>query len=99
MDILKAIGFIGGGLGSLTILFFWIGNAIVVARLRVYNLYGAVHYTDEYVKEAGYQFFQDLFTFFTRWQLGLLFMAALVLRLQLVASKLPRAAICSKVVG
>ncbi len=61
MDIMKAIGFIGGGLGSLAILFFWIGNAIVVARLRVYNLYGVVHYTEEYVKEAGYQFFQDLF--------------------------------------
>lgn len=79
MDVVKAVGFIGGGLGSLTILFFWIGNAIIVARLRVYNLYGAVHYTEEYVKEAGYQFFQDLFTFFTRWELGLLFLAALVL--------------------
>ena len=79
IDLLKAAGFIGGGAGSITLLFFYIGNAIIVARLRVYDLYGSVHYTDEYVKEAGYQFFQDLFTFFTRWELGLVFILSLLL--------------------
>jgi hypothetical protein len=76
VDIIKAVGLIGGSLGSLTILFFWLGNAIVVARLRVYNLYGTVHYTEEYVKEAGFQFLSDVFTFFGRETLYGLFIIA-----------------------
>jgi hypothetical protein len=64
VHIIQNVGLIAGGLGSLAVLFFWIGNVIVISRLREYNLYGIVHYTDEYVKEAGYQFLQDVFTFF-----------------------------------
>ncbi|OGW38407.1 MAG: hypothetical protein A2X58_14380, partial [Nitrospirae bacterium GWC2_56_14] len=64
VHIVQNVGLIAGGLGSLAVLFFWIGNVIVISRLREYNLYGIVHYTDEYVKEAGYQFLQDVFTFF-----------------------------------
>ena len=78
-DILKAVGLIGGSLGSLTILFFWLGNAVIVARLRVYNLYGVVRYTDEYVREAGYQLLQDIFMFFDRWEYFLLFILSLAL--------------------
>ncbi len=84
IDFLKGIGVVAGSLGSLAALFFWIGNAIIVARLRAYNLYGVVHYTDEYVKEAGYQFFQDIFTFFQRWELILLFILATCLILLLI---------------
>jgi hypothetical protein len=84
IEILKSVGIIAGSLGSLAALFFWIGNAIIVARLRAYNLYGVVHYTDEYVKEAGYQFFQDIFTFFQRWELILLFILATCLILLLI---------------
>jgi len=79
IDILKAVGFIGGGVGSIALLFFYIGNAVIIARLRVYNLYGSVHYTDEYVREAGYQFLQDLFTFFARWEFGMLFILSILL--------------------
>ena len=50
VEVLKNIGVVAGSLGSLAVLFFWIGNAIIVNRLRAYNLYGVVHYTDEYVK-------------------------------------------------
>ncbi len=64
VHIVQNVGLIAGGLGSLAVLFFWIGNVIIISRLREYNLYGIVHYTDEYVKEAGYQFLQDVFTFF-----------------------------------
>jgi hypothetical protein len=79
IELLKSIGVIAGSLGSIAALFFWIGNAIIVARLRAYNLYGVVHYTDEYVKEAGYQFFQDIFTFYQRWELIFLFILAICL--------------------
>jgi hypothetical protein len=79
IELLKSIGVIAGSLGSIAALFFWIGNAIIVARLRAYNLYGVVHYTDEYVKEAGYQFFQDIFTFFQRWELIFFFIFAISL--------------------
>lgn len=75
IEALKSVGIVAGSLGSVAVLFFWIGNAIIVARLRAYNLYGIVHYTDEYVTEAGYQFFQDIFTFFQDWKLLLLFAA------------------------
>lgn len=74
VEALKSLGIILGSLGSLAVLFFWIGKAIIVARLRAYNLYGVVLYTDEYVQEAGYQFFQDIFTFFQDWWLILLFL-------------------------
>jgi hypothetical protein len=84
VEVLKNIGVVAGSLGSLAVLFFWIGNAIIVARLRAYNLYGVVHYTDEYVKEAGYQFFQDIFTYFQRWELILLFILATSLVLALI---------------
>jgi hypothetical protein len=77
IELLKSLGVIAGSLGSIAALFFWIGNAIIVARLRAYNLYGVVHYTDEYVKEAGYQFFQDIFTFYQRWELIFLFILAI----------------------
>ncbi len=73
IELLKILGVIAGSLGSIAALFLWIGNAIIVARLRAYNLYGVVHYTDEYTIEAGYQFFQDIFTFFQRWELIFLF--------------------------
>jgi len=76
VEVLKGLGLILGSLGSLAVLFFWIGNAIIVARLRAYNLYGVVRYTDEYIQEAGYQFFQDIFTFFQDWRLLLLFLLA-----------------------
>ena len=69
LEVLKSVGLVVGGIGGVAILFFWIGNAIIVARLRAYNLYGVVHYTDEYVTEAGFQFFQDIFTFFQDWRL------------------------------
>lgn len=69
LEVLKSVGLVVGGIGGGAILFFWIGNAIIVARLRAYNLYGVVHYTDEYVTEAGFQFFQDIFTFFQDWRL------------------------------
>lgn len=69
LEVLKSLGLVVGGIGGVAILFFWIGNAIIVARLRAYNLYGVVHYTDEYVTEAGFQFFQDIFTFFQDWRL------------------------------
>lgn len=82
LDVLKSVGIVIGSLGSVAILFFWIGNAIIVARLRAYNLYGIVHYTDEYVTEAGYQFFQDIFTFFQDWKLILLF--AMIMAVTLV---------------
>ena len=84
VEVLKNIGVVAGSLGSLAVLFFWIGNAIIVARLRAYNLYGVVHYTDEYVKEAGYQFLQDIFTHFQRWDLILLFILATCLVLALI---------------
>jgi hypothetical protein len=68
LDLLKTIGVVVGGLGSVAggsaALFYWIGNTVIVSRLREYNLYGIVHYTDEYVKEAGYQFIQDIFACF-----------------------------------
>jgi hypothetical protein len=68
IDLLKTIGVVVGGLGSVVggsaALFYWIGNTIIVSRLREYNLYGIVRYTDEYIKEAGYQFIQDIFACF-----------------------------------
>lgn len=73
VDLLKNVGVVFGGLGSFAALFLWIGNAIIVARLRAYNLYGIVHYTDEYVKEAGFQFLHDIFSFFYRWEFIVLF--------------------------
>jgi len=76
IDILKNLGVVVGGVGSLALLFYWLGNVIIVARLREYNLYGVVHYTDEYVKEAGFRFLQDIFTFFQTWPLMLLFILA-----------------------
>jgi hypothetical protein len=76
VDLAKNIGVVIGGLGSLAALLYWIGNAIILARLQEYNLYGIVHYTDEYVKEAGFQFIQDVFTFFQSWPLVLLFLLA-----------------------
>lgn len=79
VEILKAVAFISGSLGSLTVLFLWIGNAIIVSRLRVYHLYGMVRYTDDYIREAGYQFLQDIFTFFERPELVLIFILALLL--------------------
>lgn len=79
IETLKSLGIIVGSLGSIAALFFWIGNVIVIARLRAYNLYGLVHYTDEYVTEAGYQFFQDIFTFFHDWKLILCFVVVLIL--------------------
>lgn len=85
IELLKGVGLIVGSLGSLAVLFFWIGNAIIVARLRAYNLYGIVHYTDDYVKEAGYQFFQDIFTFFQQPELLLLF----ILATSLVVASIP----------
>lgn len=78
-ELLKNIGIIAGSIGSLAVLFLWIGNAIIVARLREYNLYGFVNYTDEYVKEAGYQFLKDIFTFFQQWELILLFIIVITL--------------------
>ena len=48
-DVVKSVGLLAGGLGGIALLCFWIGNALIVARLRAYNLYGVVHYTDEYV--------------------------------------------------
>ena len=80
-----------GGLGGIAILFFWIGNAIIVARLRAYNLYGVVHYTDEYVTEAGYQFFQDIFTFFQDWRLIPFFVFLMALLLLTVPAGRSRA--------
>ncbi len=76
VDLAKNIGIVIGGLGSLAALLYWIGNAIILARLREYNLYGIVQYTDEYVKEAGYQFIQDVFTFFRSPALIMLFIIA-----------------------
>jgi hypothetical protein len=38
-----------------------------------------VRYTDDYIKEAGYQFLQDIFTFFERPELVLIFILALLL--------------------
>ncbi|MBW2739136.1 MAG: hypothetical protein JRE64_09890, partial [Deltaproteobacteria bacterium] len=84
VEVLKNIGVVAGSLGSLAVLFFWLGNAIIVARLRAYNLYGVVHYTDEYVKEAGYQFLQDIFSHFQRWDLILLFILVTCLVLALI---------------
>jgi len=84
IDWLKNIGIIAGSLGSLAALFFWIGNAIIIARLRAYNMYGIVHYTDEYVEEAGYQFIHDIFTFFSRWDLILLFIIATIIVVTLI---------------
>lgn len=84
VELLKSLGVIFGSFGSLALLFFWIGNAIIVARLRAYNLYGVVRYTDEYVNEAGYQFFQDIFTFFQDWKLLLLFLVATALVIALI---------------
>jgi cell division protein FtsL len=77
VDLVKATAFIGGSVGSLTLLFFWLGNAIIVARLRVYNLYGVIRYADEYIREAGYQLLQDVFTFFDRWEYFVLFIFSL----------------------
>lgn len=79
IELLKGVGVVVGSVGGLAVLFFWIGNAIIVARLRAYNLYGVVRYTEEYVNEAGYQFFQDIFTFFQDWRLLLLFLVAAIL--------------------
>jgi len=84
MELVKNIGVVIGGLGSLAVLLFWIGKAIIVARLRAYNLYGLVHYTDEYVTEAGYQFLHDIFTFFQRPELILLFILATALLIMLI---------------
>ncbi|OGQ80204.1 MAG: hypothetical protein A3F90_12755 [Deltaproteobacteria bacterium RIFCSPLOWO2_12_FULL_60_19] len=84
VELLKSLGVIFGSFGSLALLFFWIGNAVIVARLRAYNLYGVIRYTDEYVNEAGYQFFQDIFTFFQDWRLLLLFLAATALVIALM---------------
>jgi len=84
VEIIKAVAFISGSLGSLAVLFLWIGNAIIVARLRVYHLYGMVRYTDDYIKEAGYQFLQDIFTFFEQPELVLIFILALLLVFLLV---------------
>lgn len=81
LEVAKSVGLVVGGLGGGAILFFWIGNAIIVARLRAYNLYGVVHYTDEYVTEAGFQFLQDIFTFFQDWRLILLFIGLMALLL------------------
>lgn len=81
LEVAKSVGLVVGGLGGVAILFFWIGNAIIVARLRAYNLYGVVHYTDEYVTEAGFQFLQDVFTFFQDWRLILLFVPLMALLL------------------
>ncbi|HEY5975666.1 MAG TPA: hypothetical protein VIU41_13085, partial [Geobacteraceae bacterium] len=81
LEVMKSVGLVVGGVGGIAILFFWIGNAIIVARLRAYNLYGVVHYTDEYVTEAGYQFFQDIFTFFQDWRLIPFFVLLMVLLL------------------
>lgn len=78
MNLIKNLGVVVGGFGSLAVLFFWIGNTIIVARLRAYKLYGIVHYTDEYIKEAGFQFLQDIFTFFQRWDLVVVFILAVL---------------------
>ncbi len=43
VHIVQNFGLIAGGLGSLAVLFFWIGNVIIISRLREYNLYGIVH--------------------------------------------------------
>jgi hypothetical protein len=79
VELLKSLGVIAGSLGSIAALFLWIGYAIIIARLRAYNLYGVVHYTDEYVMEAGYQFVQDIFTFYQRWELIFLFIFVICL--------------------
>lgn len=84
VELVKSVGVVIGGLGSLAVLLFWIGNAIIVARLRAYNLYGLVHYTDEYVQEAGYQFLNDIFTFFQRPELILLFILATAVLILLI---------------
>ncbi len=73
LDVLKSLGIIVGGAGSLAALFVGIGTGIVIARLREYNLFGVIHYTEEYVSDAGMQFLQDLFTFFQDWRLIILF--------------------------
>lgn len=84
IDFLKNIGIVVGSLGSLAVLFFWLGNAIIVARLRAYNLYGLVHYTDEYIKEAGNKFIQDVFTFFQDWRLIIVFIIAMCILFSLI---------------
>lgn len=78
LDIMKSVGIVIGSVGSIAAIFLWIGYAIIVARLRAYNLYGIVRYTDEYTTEAGYQFFQDMFTFFQDWKVVLLFIAVII---------------------
>jgi len=77
LDVMKSVGIVIGSVGSIAAIFLWIGYAIIVARLRAYNLYGIVRYTDEYTTEAGYQFFQDMFTFFQDWKVVLLFIAVI----------------------
>ncbi len=64
VENLKGVGMVLGSLGSVAALFYWIGYAVIMSRLRVYDLYGIVRYTDEYVTEAGYQFFLDHLTFY-----------------------------------
>ncbi len=82
---LKNLGLAAGGIGSLAVLFYWIGNAIIIERLRIYKLYGIVHYTDEYVTEAGYQFLRDFFTFFG----NPIFLIAFILIMVLVPVLIP----------
>ncbi|MBM4276615.1 MAG: hypothetical protein FJ130_01880 [Deltaproteobacteria bacterium] len=88
LDLLKTIGVVVGGLGSVAggsaALFYWIGNTIIVSRLREYNLYGIVRYTDEYIKEAGYQFIQDIFACFTNLYLIFLSVGILTLTIYLI---------------
>jgi hypothetical protein len=86
VDLLRNIGVVvgglasvAGGLGGFYGLFHWIGNTVIVARLREYNLYGIVRYTDEYVTEAGYQFFHDIFACFQNPTLVLFSLAILTL--------------------